>query len=774
MIRNLSLLIFAVTAFVIIIGCSGANSNSVTPQLPKDSLSDIVVNVDPSDTNRIFLGSWDVTLDPGTMTALINSSRSADAHFSVRGLLPNPGLGINSWDPIGQIIDVDVTITNPFALNAYDLRLIIYTDTIGHELVNADSWTSLYDIGGGQTVNPFKAYAKTQPGRIFAAHQSHKENVRIKCPSGNFNIQFAIDASYPSNCEEPYEISNFTQGELMSDMGASADCLVTVLDWQANANSVTLNLPEITGMGLVSFTQKDTNTWQLNLVNATGASAGIYSGFILAKSSDSGMLALYNKVSVTVTESLFHGWAKHWGEFSSDFGNAIGTDKNGDLWVAGDFSGQLVDFNPGSGVYNLSSYGKSDAFLNKFDDEGNFLFATNWGASGEDTALGLAFDIVGSLYACGKFQGTVDFDPGVGETVYEAAGEFGKNDIYVSRLNSNTGDFIFAKAWGSIQDDSAMDCASDNSGNVYVVGYFQDSADFNPDSGTTTLTSLGGTDSFISKFSSAGVFQWARSWGGDQPLTIETAETIVLDGSNNAYVVGEFEGTVDFKPGTTKDERTALGSRDLYMCKYSWTGGYLWVKAWGGSTASDEDMGNDIAYDGSAKIYVIGEFGGTVDFNPHIDLVEEKTSVGQKDVFLSCFDLDGNFLWVKTWGGSLNDYGSSVDIDTEGNICVTGAFRSLNIDFDPGPGSTIIASKGDRDIYVSKFNPEGSFMWVKTFGSTGLDQGLGIITDTNDMIYTTGNFSGTIDFNPTSGIDNHSAFGMQDVFILKLKPGGNW
>ncbi len=90
----------------------------------------------------------------------------------VTSMLPIPSLSVNSFDPVNNILDLDATITNPTNIDAYDIRLIVYTDNIGHLLKNPDNWTHLFDIPEGLWSNPFKAYAKGEQNRVFSGHRN--------------------------------------------------------------------------------------------------------------------------------------------------------------------------------------------------------------------------------------------------------------------------------------------------------------------------------------------------------------------------------------------------------------------------------------------------------------------------------------------------------------------------------------------------------------------------------------------------------------------------
>jgi len=109
----------------------------------------------------------------------------------------------------------------------------------------------------------------------------------------------------------------------------------------------------------------------------------------------------------------------------------------------------------------------------------------------------------------GYFHGTVDFDPGAGTTNLTSAGDL---DIFVHKLDAS-GNLVWAKRIGNTGEDDGYYITTDASGNVYTVGNFQNTVDFDPSAGTSNLTAAGGKDVFIHKLDPSGNFLWAKSWG---------------------------------------------------------------------------------------------------------------------------------------------------------------------------------------------------------------------------------------------------------------------
>jgi hypothetical protein len=423
-----------------------------------------------------------------------------------------------------------------------------------------------------------------------------------------------------------------------------------------------------------------------------------------------------------------------------------------------------VDFDPGPGVDNHTSNGIYDVFLSKLDSLGNFQWAKTWGGSDSDNGYGVAVDGSGNAYVTGFFQSTVDFDPGPGVDNHTPNAGC---DAFLSKFDS-AGSFIWAKTWGGDGQDSARGVAVDGSGNAYVTGDFEEIVDFDPGPGVDNHTSNGNDDVFLSKFDSSGNFLWAKTWGG---IDYDYGCCVAVDGSGNAYVTGVFQDIVDFDPGSGVDNHTSNGAFDVFLSKFDSSGTYFWVRAWGGLIYSE--IGYGVAVDGSGNVCVTGFFEQTVDFDPGPG-IDNHTSNGQ-DIFLSKFDSSGNFLWAKTWGGhsaAYGDIGRGVAVDGSGNVYSTGYFEDT-VDFDPGPGvDNHTVNYGG--IFLSKFDSSGNFIWAKTWGDSWFTSGIGVAIDGSGGACVTGDFYGTADFDPGSGVDNHTSNGDRDAFLSKFKPDGSW
>jgi hypothetical protein len=153
--------------------------------------------------------------------------------------------------------------------------------------------------------------------------------------------------------------------------------------------------------------------------------------------------------------------------------------------------------------------------------------------------------------------------------------------------------------------------------------------------------------------------------------------------------------------------------------------------------------------------------------------VDNRTSNGDDDVFLSKFDSCGDYKWARTWGAvSLpNQYGCGVEADGSGNVNVTAYFEGT-ADFDPGSGVDNHTSNGGCDVSLSKFDSAGAFKWARTWGGTDIDAGRGVAVDEFGNAYVTGLFYGTVDFDPGIGVEDHTSNGSYDVFLSRLSSDG--
>lgn len=389
-------------------------------------------------------------------------------------------------------------------------------------------------------------------------------------------------------------------------------------------------------------------------------------------------------------------------------------------------------------------------------------WARQMGGAGFNNGSSIVLDAAGNVYTTGGFQGTADFDPGVGVFNLTAVGS---GDIFISKLDA-AGNFVWAKQMGGTTIDDGRSITVDAAGNVYTTGHFTGTADFDPGMGSYNLTAAADMDVFISKLDAMGNFVWAKQLGAS---SFDIGQAIEVDGAGNVYTTGFFFNTVDFDPGVGIYNLSAVSGHDMFVLKLDAAGGFVWARRMGGSIIQ---FGLDLKVDAVGNIYTTGHFRETVDFDPGTGTYN-LTSAGEQDIFVHKLDPSGHFVWAKQFEGTGNDGGQALALDAAGNVYTTGYFQGT-ADFDPGAGVFDFTSVGDDDIFVSKLDPLGNFVWAKQLSGSSFGVGSAITVDAAGGVYVSGAFMDTVDFDAGTGVFNLTSTGGIDVFIHKMDAAGSF
>lgn len=370
----------------------------------------------------------------------------------------------------------------------------------------------------------------------------------------------------------------------------------------------------------------------------------------------------------------------------------------------------------------------------------SFEWVQQMGGTGADAGRQVLLDGAGNVYLSGEFSGTVDFDPGPG--VQNLTALSGSN-TFVAKYTP-AGALVWATRVGAAQGSTSM--TMDNSGNLYVVP----------------------TGGYIAKLSNTGSITWSI------PVNFSYAYDIANDNAGNIYLTGIFTGTVDFDPGPGLSNLTATATYNTFVLKIDGNGALVWAKA----ILSNNDLqGKGIIVGSDARLYICGYFGGTGDFDPGLG-VANLTAGTSPAMFITKWDLSGNYIWAKTTQGGAAGTANGEKMVRHpklNDIYITGRFTGT-VDFDPGPGTVNATSNGGSDIFVMRMDTAGAVAWAKRMGGSGLDYGLAITADTLGAVYTTGRFGNlNADFDPGANtVLLPFSGGLGDVFVSKLDGNGNY
>jgi len=397
----------------------------------------------------------------------------------------------------------------------------------------------------------------------------------------------------------------------------------------------------------------------------------------------------------------------------------IALDADDNLYVFGDFRG-TVDFDPTIGVdMHASEGGGQDIFLTKVNEDGTYGYtytigerSQELGAQSEE-AGGIAITDSGDVYITGIFRYVVDFDPTAGEDLHTSSrfGSFGSffPDVFLTKINAD-GSYGYTHTFGGYDRDQGYGIALDSDENIYITGYFEDTADFDPTAGEDFHTSNGGRDIFITKIYANGSYAYTQSLGGSG---YDTASNIEIDGDNNVYVVGSFSDSVDFDYAAGTDIHTSNGGFDIFFTKIESDGTYGYTYTAGGI---GEDIGKHIAIDFFGAVYITGGFTEVVDFD-YTANTDNHTSNGGSDFFLTKVNADGSYEYTRTFGGAAGDrcgagypdhHGCYIAVNTLGHVYIVGRF-SDTIDFNPGSGVDNVTSSVFASAFITKMNTNGTY-----------------------------------------------------------------
>jgi hypothetical protein len=314
---------------------------------------------------------------------------------------------------------------------------------------------------------------------------------------------------------------------------------------------------------------------------------------------------------------------------------------------------------PGTRTYTSS--GGGDAFLVKYDANGNYAWGYGFGGASDEDGLSVALDGAGHVLFQGHFSGTVDFDPGPANSSLTSAGA---TDLFVARYTTD-GDFQQVIRIGATSPETSPPgtMRTDPSGNVYLTGRFRGTVDLDPDPAVTRNISnpgAGATDEILVVTYTGDL---ALRWGWNIPSDggLDGGHRTAIDSRGNIYVTGWFSGTSDFSHGLGTGNLTSAnaaigGASDVFLAKYDANGDFLWVHGFGGVVADQTQMSiaAGMTVDHGDDVWITGQFYGQADFDPAPENEILLVTAGMNDTFLAKYDSGGN-VWRDADGDGAPD-----------------------------------------------------------------------------------------------------------------------
>ena len=423
-------------------------------------------------------------------------------------------------------------------------------------------------------------------------------------------------------------------------------------------------------------------------------------------------------------------WIREFGTDYLDRANAVHEDVSG-VYVAGSTEGAL----PGQ-----SHLGGSDAFIRKYDIDGNELWTRQFGTNTNEEISDITGDATG-LYVAGYVEGAIP-----GQT------HEGKRDAFVRKYDTN-GNVLWTYQFGSDTDDEVRSIYAANSG-IYLTGILQGEA-------------------FLHFYDMQGNQLWTRNIGSAGAVT----PNAVYADLSGVYLGGSIEGDL---PG-----QTSSGMLDAFISKYSIDGNELWTNQFG--TDKDDEVNGISVY--LSEIYLAGSTQGMLPGQIHS---------GNRDAFIRRLDANGLEMWTLQEGSDGDDSYNAITVDALGlhvvGVIMDDAFNVLydldanrrggqhfnNLVGDFGNAISVHATSvyvaghtsgvfpgeralGSDDAFIRKYDTDGNEGWTRQFGGDGIDKANAVYVDETG-VYVAGS---------TEGMAGQNHLGGEDAFIRKYDAAGN-
>ncbi len=433
---------------------------------------------------------------------------------------------------------------------------------------------------------------------------------------------------------------------------------------------------------------------------------------------------------------LRSSWLNHIGSEGTD----VFQDPLGNNFICGNYEGGFIH---ADSVYD--SYGASgtDLYAARLDGDGNWLWISTAGGTGNDAAAAVVADANQSSYLTGSFTNSAQFGS---HTLTSQGG----TDAFVAKLDGQ-GNWLWAVSFGGLGADAGKDIVTDSQGNLYVTGTFSGSVDF----GAQTLTSQGGTDIYVLKLGPSGLPLAVVHGGGD---ALDLAGGLVITPEGKLALCAAFCSDAVFgeRPYHSQggyDILVALLSDDLQWLQSLSAGG------------SEDDLAAGIDVDAAGNLYLAGTFSGSIAFGSY-----SISSWGASDAFAAKLTPQGAWRWASSCGSTDDDQALALATDPNGTTFLTGYARG-NVHF----GNQEAAVHSRQDILTAALDQSGNWLWLTLTGQLwhdpSLDQGdlrgSSICLDELENCIVTGKFSGNVVF---ANIECEP-LGAYDTFVGLLRDG---
>jgi hypothetical protein len=458
-------------------------------------------------------------------------------------------------------------------------------------------------------------------------------------------------------------------------------------------------------------------------------------------------------------DTLMRSWGTYYGGSSSDVVARMAIDADGNIYFVGTTSSTDTNVIATPGSYQSTNGGGSDGFIVKFNSSGMRVWGTYLGGTGNDGVEDIAMDRNGDIVIVGNTRSASGIATlGAHQQTY-GGGDSYMGDGFIAKFDAS-GALIWSTYYGGSSHDACNTVAIDHANNI-VVGGITDSPNNISTPGAHQITPGGSYDSFVAKFTAAGVWLWGTYYGGS---SYDWYGWVTVDKSDNIILMGDTQGSAGAisTPGSFQPNYGG-GSFDFFIVKFNSSGVRQWGTYYGGS-GGDYD-GFNLITDSSCNIYFTGNTNSTNGIATAGSF--QPTYGGTRDGFLVKFDSTGTRQWGTYYGGTgEEDCGIKLVISRDNNYLYF-AGRTYSDNNIASPRAYQSTRGGGFDAFVACFRTDGSRVWGTYYGGSGSDEGWGVALDSSGGIYVTGTTSSTSAMT-ANGFQNTYGGGTSDGYLAKF------
>ena len=382
------------------------------------------------------------------------------------------------------------------------------------------------------------------------------------------------------------------------------------------------------------------------------------------------------------------------------------TDKDGFTFLVGNFTASTK-----LSENSKKLTGDNNIFIAKFNAKGENVWLRQINSTKYCYIASISADLSGSIYTCGNFKGEIN----TGEQTLISSKS---KNAFIIKMD-NKGDFVWSKQINGKFSNNKLFLINDSEDNLIFAGSFTGILNID----NTTYKSKYFTDILIVKFNDKSELITSKVFEGNENDLIND---IAINKKNEIFLTGSFEKELTVSDNFLKSQ----GRKDAFLIKLNNNLQVIFSKQIGGIY---DDYGQNISIDSKDNILLAGSFSDEIQLGKEHYLI----SNGNLDVFLIKFDKTNKIIWAESFGGFANDYQSSIAINASNNIYLVGTFRGEIHKKE----SRINSSNFSSDIFLAKYDANGDFRFIESFGDTNTDFGKKLIIDTANYIYLAGNFT---------------------------------